>query len=53
MEADLSEYVEEKKGDKTEPEVIRFVAYKEPAAGTTSTSSEETKEEESKTEVEL
>ena len=54
MEADLSEYVDEKKGDKTEPEVIRFVAYKEPAAGTTtSTSSEDTKEEESKTEVEL
>eukprot|EP00026_Physarum_polycephalum_P009703 Phypoly_transcript_09837.p1 GENE.Phypoly_transcript_09837~~Phypoly_transcript_09837.p1 ORF type:complete len:271 (+),score=96.37 Phypoly_transcript_09837:449-1261(+) len=49
MDADLTEFVEEKKGDKTEPEVFKFVAYKEPAATTTtsaSTSSDEKKEEE-------
>jgi hypothetical protein len=53
VEADLGEFVEEKKGANPEPEVFRFIAYKEPAASssapatttTTTTTSEETKEE--------
>lgn len=42
VETDLEEFVQEKKGATTEPELFKFVPYKEPAAGTTST--EETKE---------
>jgi len=51
VETDLEEFVNEKKGPNTEPEVFRFVSYKEPATSSTTTTSEETLEEEKKDEL--
>jgi len=48
-EADLSEYVESHKSATSEPEVFKFVPFKEPAAAS-ATTTEETKTEETKSE---
>jgi len=49
VEADLSDFVQEKKGTASEPEPFKFVPFKEPAVTSTSTS-EETKDDTEKTE---
>jgi len=45
-DADLEEFVQEKKGPNAEPEVLRFIVYKEPSSSTTTTSTSEEKKDE-------
>jgi len=49
-DADLTEYATEKKSTNAEPEVFRFIAYKEPAPSATTTTEKEEKKEEKKEE---
>jgi len=46
VDSDLEEFVAEKKGPKTEPELYLFVAFKEPTTAQTTTSSEDAPKEE-------
>jgi len=49
VDADLGEYVEVHKTTNTEPEVFKFVGYKEPATATTTPAEEKEKEKEAET----
>jgi len=44
VEADFSDYITEKKSANAEPEVFKFVHYKDPAPGTTTSTAEKTEE---------